>query len=434
MRGALVTILLRVLSLAAMMISSIVIARLLGPAQFGSYSFVLSIVAMASLPVQMGIPTLVMRETAAGAALENWARVRGVWYWSGRAAIVTSTLTLAVLTGALVIIGIAKGGLESGAIFYSALPLVPLLGLAEIRGSALNGLKRIVAGTLPDKILRPLGLAVALIGISMLMPIPVTATTAMMTHSVIALLTFLLGGWLLLRARPAAMVSATGLETDGPAWIRTILPIALIGGLQTISHNVDLLMLGLFRSDEEVGVYKVALSASNLTIFGLTALSFYVQPYIVHFHATGDWRKLQRATSMGATGALMLALPLVLVFCLFPAGILSFLFGDAFAAGASPLVILVLAQLGNAAFGFTGMLLPVLGLEKYALYAFVISTSLNIAGNLILIPAYGTVGAAIATGFSVLVWNFACWIVIYRKLNIDATVFGFLNHRPGWLK
>ena len=46
------------------MVAGIIYARYLGPEQFGLYSFVLAIIAMATLPVVAGLPHLLVREVA----------------------------------------------------------------------------------------------------------------------------------------------------------------------------------------------------------------------------------------------------------------------------------------------------------------------------------------------------------------------------------
>jgi O-antigen/teichoic acid export membrane protein len=48
----------------------------------------------------------------------------------------------------------------------------------------------------------------------------------------------------------------------------------------------------------------------------------------------------------------------------------------------------------------------------------------NIALNLVLIPRYGILGAAIATTTSMMLWNGILVFEVWSKLEIDPTVFG----------
>lgn len=46
---------------------------------------------------------------------------------------------------------------------------------------------------------------------------------------------------------------------------------------------------------------------------------------------------------------------------------------------------------------------------------------LSIALNLLLIPRFGAVGAAIASSSAIAVWNFAMLLYVRRTIGIDAT-------------
>ena len=49
----------------------------------------------------------------------------------------------------------------------------------------------------------------------------------------------------------------------------------------------------------------------------------------------------------------------------------------------------------------------------------------NVALNLLLIPAYGMIGAATATATSTLLWNFLLVVVLWYRTGIDGTFVGF---------
>ena len=54
----------RVVSLALGVIASIVVARVLGPEDFGAYAFVFTLLSVSALPAGVALNQLVMRETA----------------------------------------------------------------------------------------------------------------------------------------------------------------------------------------------------------------------------------------------------------------------------------------------------------------------------------------------------------------------------------
>ena len=69
--------------------------------------------------------------------------------------------------------------------------------------------------------------------------------------------------------------------------------------------------------------------------------------------------------------------------------------------------------------GFAGQILGVLGRSKLILINSLVAGILNIVLNYILIPRYGIIGAAIATGFSIFAVNVARTIEIYFFENFS---------------
>jgi len=61
---------------------------------------------------------------------------------------------------------------------------------------------------------------------------------------------------------------------------KAIIPLSLIVGLQMIRENIDILMLGFWYEDSDVGLYRIALSVRTLVVFCLMALVLAAQPYI----------------------------------------------------------------------------------------------------------------------------------------------------------
>ena len=73
----------------------------------------------------------------------------------------------------------------------------------------------------------------------------------------------------------------------------------------------------------------------------------------------------------------------------------------------------------SANFGFAGQVLGVMGRSKLILINSLVAGILNIVLNYILIPRYGIIGAAIATGFSIFAVNVARTIEIYFFENFS---------------
>ena len=427
MRGGLAGISVRVGSVLAGLVASVTLARILGPDTYGVYAFVFSIIVLLGLPVKLGLPTLVLRETARADQSCDGAMMSGIWRWSDRAIAMMATIVL-VLAGIYLWIFVETDTPRVSALIW-ALPLVPIIGLAEARGSAIRGLRYVARGTAPEKVIRPLLLAGIVACTALILTEPLSADRVYMIHSAAALIALLLATGILKRVRPHHPGENTP-RTTPRAWLKAILPLSAIAGLQQISHNTDILMLGSLATDADVGLYRVALSGANLALFGLTTANLVLQPYFARAWGAGDYRQLQKLATVGARISFATTLPVLAVFWLSGTSLLTTVFGEAYSGVFGALIILCSSQVISAFFGSVGIILTMSGREWVALVGLVVSTVINVVLNWLLIPRYGIEGAAIATGISIAIWNFGLWAATWALMHIDSSPLGLnISHR-----
>ena len=210
------------------------------------------------------------------------------------------------------------------------------------------------------------------------------------------------------------------------ALLQTSMPMLAVSSLNLAMAWTDTLALGLFSSADQVGLYGVALRIASTTAFVLTAANSVVAPEFAALHAGGRHADLERLVQRSAFWVLIVASPMILVFLVFPAEILS-LFGEPFVVGSWPLRILALAQLVNAATGQVVPLLIMTGHANAMRNNLALAAVLNVAGNLALVPSLGALGAAISTAFCIALTRIVAWRHARHKLGIG--VFGYLNLR-----
>lgn len=405
---------------------AIVLARTLGPEGYGIYAYVLALVSLLSIPAQFGLPALVVRETAKAQVNRRWSLLRGVWRWATLAALILS-VSLGLVGGAVAWIFEERFTDLQLTTFAWGLLLVPLLALGNLRGAALRGLRRVVQGQLPETVLRP-GLLLLLVTFVLLRwPADgLTSAQAMALHAGAATVAFGIGAWLLLRARPIEVRAGNCVEYRTGPWLQSALPLALIAGMQLINQQTDVLMLGIFGTAEDVGIYRVALQGATLVSFGLTAVGMVTWPYYARLHEKRDMVAFQQVATLSARAMLALALPVALMFILFGEWLLEFTFGSAYIEAYYPLVILACANVINAGFGTVGPLLNMTGHERITARGITIAAGLNVVLNAALIPPFGMMGAAGATALTLLLWNFILWISVRRVLRIDSSAVGMV--------
>lgn len=418
-RAVVESFVLRVFNLLLVLGCSVILARSLGPAEFGVYAYMFAVVTLLALPAQVGLPTLIVRETAKAYGRDDWSTLQRLWGWGGTLVLVSSSVILVV---GLIFAWFLRDAVEQKYLstYIVGLFLVPMLALSSLRGAALRGLRLIGRGQLPESIIRPLLLALLVIGLP-LMGLGFTAVNAMLMHLVAATCAFAVGAVFLWRAGARRMAVTLSELKDTKAWLASIMPLAFVAAMQTLSNQTDIVMLGILMEDANVGIYKVVVSGTGLILFGLQIANMVISPRLASHYAQNELVRLQQVVTFGVALSAAIAIPITFVLIVWGDRILGFVYGMEYVAGYSTLVILAVSQALNAMFGSVGMLLNMSGHERYSALWLGVSTLANISLNLILIPEFGMVGAAFATLISVCIWNVAFWRLAMRKIGIDAS-------------
>jgi O-antigen/teichoic acid export membrane protein len=304
------------------------------------------------------------------------------------------------------------------------LALVPLIALGNLRGAALRGLNRIVAGQLPEFVIRPALFALLLAGTGLLMGRQFTAPVAMALHVAAGLIAFMAGAWLLWRSTPLSVRQAQP-HSQGKVWLASSSLFALIAGFQMINSQTSTLILGLMETPDQVGVFRVAVQVAPLASFGLHALTMVVTPRFADLYAQGKMASLERLVIDGSRIVLGVNLIITTVFVLLGKWFFGLVFGPDFTASYPLLLILLVGEVVSSATGSPGHLLLMTGNERETVNGIGAAAAVNLALNLLLVPLWGIRGAAIATATSVIVSNVLLWRAARKRLGINSLAFNW---------
>lgn len=195
------------------------------------------------------------------------------------------------------------------------------------------------------------------------------------------------------------------------------MPMFLSSSLFLIMGWTDTVMLGIFRTEGDVGIYNVAMKVATLTSVTLLAINAIAAPKFAEFYGKGDRKRLGEIVNQSSKLIFWSSLPILLVFFIFPSFILG-IFGNEFKAGTHALLLLTFGQFINAISGSVGYILQMTGKQKPFHYIILIATLINIGLNVLLIPEYGMSGAAFASMVSIIFWNIVSMFYIRSYLNI----------------
>lgn len=395
---------------------AVVLARALGAEGYGIYSTAFVVASVCAIVVQFGLPNLVMRETARAQVAGDWPRMRAVWRWATRAALLFSAGVLSVGGLALLVLS-ERIGAEQWPTLLLALLLVPLIALGALRAGALRGLQHVVLAQLPEMIVKPgvmLGLALML---GLMVPASPGAAMAMQLTAVA--MAFALGALLLWRCRPTGLrTAAAGPQQQTVSLWKPALTMGLATGMNQFNNYTDILLLSVFHPGRDVGVYRIAYQVSILSLFGQQTIAMVLAPDFARLKAVADTATMTARARMMARLSII---PPLLILALYAAkgdGLQSLVFGDDYIGAVPAILILTLGQLMAATVAASGYILTMTGNERSYFRIKAIGAGTNIVIGLILIPPYGIFGAAISTLISLLLVNAAAWRVCHRLERI----------------
>ena len=134
-------------------ITGVIFARVLGPEEFGRYSFVISIITLLVLPAIAGIPQLIVRETSRYRVDKEYHLLLGMWKWANRYILIICMGSMFV---ALALIWVDYWPENTSHLMFIGIVLIPFKGILPRLGASINGLQRPELAQLPMVILAPL--------------------------------------------------------------------------------------------------------------------------------------------------------------------------------------------------------------------------------------------------------------------------------------
>lgn len=212
-----------------------------------------------------------------------------------------------------------------------------------------------------------------------------------------------------------------------PDTVRTLLLVALpyflTNLLYVVKSQADILMIGSMLDENAAGVYQVASKIVLVMLFVIQGVGLMAGPTISELFHAKKMPQLQALMRRSSTLLSVVLFPMLLLLMLFGESILGF-FGDEFRRGYLVMVIMALDAVVMGWYALTSMMMSMSG-DQGALTRFLLlSLSVNVLLNLLLIPIYGIEGAAFATLIGTLTLNILASAFIDRHYGFTAFPIG----------
>lgn len=194
----------------------------------------------------------------------------------------------------------------------------------------------------------------------------------------------------------------------------------------TLVNKIDAIMVVALLEMSASGVYSMAAYLSILLYIPAQQISKIAFPIIAKAWNKRKMNEINEIYKKSSLNQLLLG-GLVFILVWFSIDNFYALQKEEYATGKYVFFFLGLSQLINMTFGVNGQIINISKYYRFDTLTSVILAVLAIATNLLLIPAFGITGAAMATAFCILLFNISRGIYLYRKLHIHPFSFSTLK-------
>ena len=409
----------RIAGALAGFVTQIVLARALHASALGVFYSVTSLAAVVGLIAAHGYPAIAPRfmsryreQGKEGLIAAFVARARR------DAALYTTIATAGVLAIAALWPSLS---IEARLATAAAALSIPANAALRLNGSLAAAIRRFQLAYLPDTCIRPF---VLLGGIVVLIAAGVTLTASNVTLLLTAVFTAIaFAQYALLRKdlpKSATQVSAAPRRLVR-IWRREATPLILVALFTFFFADLDILLVTPLLSSADTAIVGVCLKLALLVGFAVQVAHQVVVPDLADAHARKEHGAIRDVVLKALAFPVAVTLAALVVVALWGEALLA-LFGPEFTGAKIPLLILLGCQLVRALFGPNVPLLTVLGAQRQNAMLAVAALIVLALSNVVLAPAYGVLGAALAVAVATVFWLAACSIVLARLsgLRTDA--------------
>ena len=182
----------------------------------------------------------------------------------------------------------------------------------------------------------------------------------------------------------------------------------------TVYTNLDTVMLGFIKTDEDVGYYNAAVKIKGILVSIITSLGTVLLPRASYYIEHNLKREFEKITKKAINFVCVAALPMMVYFILYAREGIYFLSGDTYGGSVLPMQILMPTLFFIGLTNIMGIQVMVpLGKEKWVLYSVTLGAVVDMLINVVLIPGMASSGAAIGT----LIAEAAVLVYQYWKLK-----------------
>jgi O-antigen/teichoic acid export membrane protein len=183
------------------------------------------------------------------------------------------------------------------------------------------------------------------------------------------------------------------------------LPLLLTSMVAVASTEMGALVLGVYGSATDVAAFRAVQPFAALNLVVMISFTTLFTPAAARLFARGDMEGLRMLYWQSACWVAVLTFPVICTMTALSHDFTVTAIGERYADSAPYLALLSFGYYVNAALGFNGLTVQMLGRLRYMMLMNVAVLAWMIAANLLLVPTWGAKGAVIAVLSTLVVHN-----------------------------
>lgn len=406
-RGSSLLLLGRAISMVANFGIQILIVRHFSKSDFGAFAYALSIVNLLTTVITLGLDRGITRFVAIYDEQKAYGKLFGTIVMQ-----LSTIFSLGLVAVALVYTsqGWLSGTLiddrQAISVLVVLVVLAPVQALDDMLMQLFAVFARPGAIFFRRHLLGP-GLRLAVVvmllagnrGVSFLAAGYVVATAAGVILSGVLLLRVMRQQGLLRQAR------AAGLEFPLREVVGFTVPLMTSDLVYMLMGASAVMMLGHYRATEDVAAFRAVVPLAGMCQLVMSSFSLLFTPTASRLFARGDQAGIRDLYWKTAAWVAVLTFPAFAVTFSLAGPVTTTLLGARYADSATFLALIALGQYFQSALGFNGLTLKVFSRLRYLVTMNLAVAGLNLVLNVLLIPRFGALGAALSTSATLIVHN-----------------------------
>ncbi len=414
----------RLLSMVTNLAIQVLVVRALARADYGLFAYALSVVTVLATIVTFGLDRGLARFVVVFEEAQDLPRLWGT--------IVLQVTTILGLGTAATVVAVGLRGWVGGTLVEDPrlaqllavmVVLAPVQALDSAAASLFAAFGRSKAIFFRRYVLTPV-LRMAVVAVVLLTGGGVMALGA--GYVLVGLIGLVVYGGLLVRT-----LRARGLLDDPEARsrrgihlpIREIgaftVPLLLSDAVFVALNTSDVVILGRTHGAEAVAGYRAVLPLAHLNQVVMNSFALLAGPLMARMWARQDRDGLATAYWRTAAWVAVLTFPIAALTVGLADPVVALLFGDRYEGSVTYLAILAAAFYANAAVGFNGVTVKMVGRVWLIAGTAAVALVANLVLNALLIPAHGALGAAWGTAGTVVGYNLLKHWALRRATGVE---------------